>query len=164
MNASSAPFATYRFSPPQLMIAGGLVAGALDLLYAFVFWGFQGVSPVRILHAIASGWVGRTAAVAGGNATAALGAVSHFLIAVAMAFAYYLVARQVPALTRRPWLLGSAYGVFLYFFMQWVVLPLSAAGSGGPTPPLVMWTGLAAHAFLVGVPIALFVRAALRRR
>lgn len=156
MNASSAPFATHRFSPPQLVIAGGLLAGALDLLYAFVFWGMKDVPPIRILHAIASGWVGKPAA--------ALGAVSHFLIAVAMAFAYYLVARQVPALTRRPWLLGSAYGVFLYFFMQWVVLPLSAAGPGGPTPPLVMWTGLAAHAFLVGVPIALFVRAALRVR
>ena len=46
--------------------------------------------------------------------------------------------------------------------MNYIVVPLSAAGGGGAKDPL--WVGLSVvvHMLLIGVPIALFVRAALR--
>ena len=68
-------------SPRRALLLGALTVGVLDILDAFVFFGFRGVPPLRILQAIASGVVGREAAVTGGLATAALGLVLHFFIA-----------------------------------------------------------------------------------
>jgi hypothetical protein len=42
-----------------LVLAGGLIAGALDLTFAFVFYGLHGAAPLRILQGIASGVLGR---------------------------------------------------------------------------------------------------------
>ncbi len=79
------------------------------------------------------------------------------------AFTYYFVARRWPALVRHPFPLGAAYGLLLYGIMNYVVVPLSAAGGGGGAADPV-WIGLsiAVHMFLVGVPIAYAARAALR--
>lgn len=141
---------------------GGLLAGALDLVYICSFWAVQGVGPVRILQSVAAGWLGREAAVAGGNATALLGLVSHFGIAVCMAGVYYLAARRWPPLVRSPWRFGALYGVVLYAVMNYVVVPLSAAGNGSPKS--WSWADishLAAHMLLVGIPCALATRYAL---
>jgi hypothetical protein len=80
-----------------------------------------------------------------------------------MALAYYLVARRWPLLTRRPGLFGAAYGLLLYFIMNYVVVPLSAAGSGSKDP---LWVSLsiAVHMLFIGIPCALFARLALRTR
>jgi hypothetical protein len=69
----------------------------------------------------------------------------------------------VPLLVRSPILVGSAYGLFLYVFMRYVVVPLSAAGGGGGSGDL-LWIGLSilVHMLLVGVPIAMFSARALR--
>jgi hypothetical protein len=110
---------------------------------------------------VAAGLLGK-ASFEGGAATAALGLGLHFFIACSMAVAYYLVARRVPTLRERPVPYGAAYGLLLYGIMNYIVVPLSAAGGGGAKDPL--WVGLSVvvHMFLIGVPIALFVRAALR--
>ncbi|MEL1265638.1 hypothetical protein [Pseudoxanthomonas putridarboris] len=147
---------------PRAVVLGGLMAGTLDLVYAFAFWGLRGVEPVRILHSIASGWLGPSRAMAGGAASAWLGGISHYAIALAMAWTYYLIAKRRPALVRHPWRHGALYGVVLYAAMTYVVVPLSAAHSG----PLPAWRWLdlahvAAHAWLVGVPCALAARRAL---
>ncbi len=48
---------------------------------------------------------------------------------------------------------------------SYVVVPLSAAGGRGGSPPLpVLVNGLLIHAFGVGLPSALFARAAAPRR
>jgi hypothetical protein len=55
---------------------------------------------------------------------------------------------------------GLVYGLLVYAFMNLLVLPLSAAGGGGfPSPP-VLANGLLIHALGVGLPSALFARAA----
>ena len=64
------------------MLLGALTVGVLDILDAFVFFGIRGVPPLRILQAVASGLVGPAAAADGGLATAALGLLLHFLIAL----------------------------------------------------------------------------------
>jgi hypothetical protein len=38
---------------PKAIVLGGVIAGALDILYAFIFYGLRGVSAVRILQSIA---------------------------------------------------------------------------------------------------------------
>jgi hypothetical protein len=80
-----------------------------------------------------------------------------------MAVAYYLVARRWPLLWQRAALCGAAYGLLLYGIMNYVVVPLSAAGGPGSRNPL--WVGLSilVHVGLIGVPIALFTRRAFER-
>ena len=64
------------------VIAGGLVVGTLDIVYAMAFWWLKArVAPIRILQSVAAGLLGRDAARAGGMQTALLGAVLHYFIA-----------------------------------------------------------------------------------
>lgn len=147
----------------RYVVWGGLLAGTLDLIYICSFWAVRGVGPMRIFQSVAAGWVGRDAAIAGGARMAALGLASHYLIAVCMAATFFLVARRWRAFARKPLAYGALYGILLYLAMNYVVVPLSAAGSGAV--PALRWSDLshlAAHMFLVGVPCAWFARLALR--
>jgi uncharacterized membrane protein YagU involved in acid resistance len=147
-------------SPWPPVIAGGLLAGAMDMLYACLFWAAKAdVAPTRIFQSVAAGLLGE-ASYEGGAATAALGLLLHFFIACSMAVTYYLVARRWPLLVRRPVPLGLAYGLLLYVIMNHVVVPLSAAGGGSQDPT---WIGLTivVHAVLIGLPIAWFASRAV---
>jgi hypothetical protein len=142
------------------------VAGALDLLNAFIFFGLRsGAQPVGILHGIAAGWLGRTAARAGGMSTALLGFVSHFMVATIFAAAYVWASSHIDVLRKRWIICGLLYGLAAYFVMTWVIVPLSRAGGGSLTLALpvtpVLINGLLIHALGVGLPIAYF---ASRRR
>lgn len=144
------------------LLAGSTV-GSLDLVYICTFWALRDVGPAKILQSVAAGWVGREAAFGGGAPMAMLGLVSHYAIATVMALAYLLAATRLPALAKRPFLFGPAYGIALYLAMNYVVVPLSAAA----TPRPVDWGAgdalhLLAHMFLVATPIALFARRAQR--
>ncbi len=140
---------------------GGLTVGALDLLDAFIFFGIRsGAQPMGILHSIAAGFVGRDAARAGGVATAILGFLSHFLVAVCIVTVYVLASRMIPLLRSRWLISGMFFGVAAYFVMTWFVVPLSNAGNGQITFALpampIMINGLLIHAFGVGLPAAYF--------
>jgi hypothetical protein len=146
---------------PSLVLAGGLVAGTLDITYACLFWAIKADLPARrIFQSVAAGLLGK-ASFEGGTATAALGLGLHYFIACSMAVAYYLVARQWSALLERPIVMGAAYGLLLYGIMNFIVVPLSRAGGGGAKDPLWVGLSIVVHMFLIGVPIALFVGAAL---
>lgn len=145
----------------RLVVTGGVVAGTFDIVYACVFWAIKrGVSPQRILQRVSSGLLGE-ASLTGGWATAALGLVCHYFIAISMAVTYYLVARRWPALWHRPLPYGAAYGLLLYGLMNYVVVPLSAAG---PSSKDALWVGMSivVHALLIGVPCAIFAQRAIR--
>jgi putative copper export protein len=79
-----------------------------------------------------------------------------------MSVTYYLVARRVPVLGQRPVPFGAAYGLLLYVIMNYVVVPLSAAGHGGAKDPVWVTLSIVVHAVLIGIPIALFTRRALQ--
>ena len=66
-------------------------------------------------------------------------------------------------LRRRPFLTGPLFGLVAYGVMNYIVIPLSAAASGGTPPVPVLLNGLLIHAFGVGLPAALFARAAFGR-
>ncbi|HEX4912475.1 MAG TPA: hypothetical protein VFV51_00890 [Vicinamibacterales bacterium] len=145
----------------KAILLGGLVVGVLDLLDAFIFFGWRsGAQPVAILHGIAAGAIGRDAARAGGVSTAALGFLLHFIIALLIASVYVVASRAIPAL-RKHWVIcGLIFGVIAYFVMTFVVVPLSNAGPGRVTFALpatpVLINGLLIHAFGVGLPAAYF--------
>ena len=138
----------------MLVVAGGLAAGTLDILYAWIFWALKaGVSMQRVLQSVAAGLLG-SSSFAGGVATAAMGLVLHYLIATTMSVTYYLVASRWRPLVRYPFLCGATYGLVLYAIMNHIVVPLSAAGRGSRDP---LWIALSisVHMVLIGVPIAL---------
>ena len=143
----------------RTVAVGGLVAGLLDLLFALVFAGSQGAGPVRLLQVIASGWLGE-AAFAGGGASAALGLVSHFALALAWAALFAVAARQWRALVTHPLPAGLAFGVLVFLVMRLVVLPLSAYPRPVTFKPLATALDLASHMLLFGLPIAFATRRA----
>lgn len=157
---SESPTLLVRGRALRAIVASGLTAGVLDILYAFVIWGMRGVSPIRIGQSISAGLLGVKAAVAGGVATGLLGLVLHFFMALIIAAIYCTAASRMPLLVKRPAACGIAYGLVVYGVMNYVVVPLSAIGQA-PHPPLyIMLTGIAVHMFFIGLPIALFTRRA----
>jgi uncharacterized membrane protein YagU involved in acid resistance len=113
-----------RAAPWRIVTLAGLLAGALDISFAFVFYGLEGASPALVLRVIASGVLGAEAFTAGGWSVA-LGAALHFLIAIGAAFIFWYASRRLTVLTRRPLLCGAAYGIAVYLVMHFIVLPLS---------------------------------------
>jgi uncharacterized membrane protein YagU involved in acid resistance len=161
MTVSSLP--TRQHSPVAYVLAGGLIAGTLDIVYACTFWGLKAaVPPQRIFQSVAAGLLGK-ASFEGGAGTAALGLALHFFIATTMSVVYYLVARRWPLLWQRPVLIGAGYGLILYGIMNYIVVPLSAAAHGGPKDPLWVTLSIVVHMFLIGVPIALATSVAARQ-
>jgi hypothetical protein len=144
------------FKPRALetILYGGLVVGILDGLFALVFYGLiRGTQTLRIFQSVASGLLGK-AAFEGGMKTFLLGLLLHFLVATCIAAVYYVASLKLPVLIRRPVICGLIYGMLAYLGMNYVVIPLSAAGSGR-----FSWSAFlpafVGHAFLVGLPIAL---------
>jgi hypothetical protein len=137
------------------IFCAGLVCGILDITAAFVTWTLRGVSPLRLLQAIASGLLG-VAAYHGGWATAALGCACHFFIAFSVATVFYIASRKLPFLTRRPILSGFSFSIAVYIVMYWIVMPLSRLQ---PMPFSLSRTAIAilTHMFCVGLPISLIV-------
>ena len=84
-----------------------------------------------------------------------------FGISIGAAAVFYWVATRWRLLTDRPLLSGICYGFGFYLFMQYVVLPLSAAPGGGGGNWRLDWMlagALFAHTILFGTPIALLTR------
>jgi hypothetical protein len=140
------------------ILAGGFAAGVLDIVYAFVALGARrGLSPLRVLQSVASGLLGKEA-FEGGVPAGVLGLVCQFVIAIGAAAVYYLAARRLALLRERPLLAGALFGILVYLFMNFVVIPLSAAPFKLSYPPSVLVEGFVSHALLVGIPIALAIR------
>jgi hypothetical protein len=149
-----------RASPGKAILIGGLIAGALDIIYAFLFYGWKyGISPLRILQSVASGLLGR-ASRDGGLATGALGLFLQFVIAIGAAAVFYVFSRYLPKLREHPIASGIVFGLVVYCVMNFVVVPLSAYPYPRRFEPLTTIMGVLVHMFLIGVPISLSVRRA----
>ena len=147
-------------SPVRAVVYGGLTVAVLDIADAFIFYAFYGATPVRILQSIAVGILG-PASYDGGAASAILGAILHCFISLTIVLVFYLAATHLPVLTRRPWTFGAIYGVGCYLVMYLVVLPLSRVGMPHFRHPGPVVDEVLIHIFGVGIPAALWVRAAV---
>jgi hypothetical protein len=133
-----------------------LIAGVLDISSAFLLSYPKGVGPIRVLQGVAAGLLGRESAINGGLATAGLGLAIHFFIAFVVSTVFYVASRKLIFLTQHAVISGLLYGVIVYGFMYWVVMPLAY--------PVVHpslsrdLTAVCVHMFLIGLPIALIVR------
>ena len=143
-------------SAVRAVLWAGLACGVLDITAAFVVYGFFGAKPVPLLQGIASGLLGPRA-FQGGLATALLGLFCHFLIAFGAASVYFAASRAIPFLIQNAVVSGALYGVAVYFFMNRIVVPLSAAAKR-PFSMRLMIVGMVIHVFCVGLPISLSVR------
>ncbi len=141
----------------DVVVYGGLAAGALDIVNAIAFWQFyNGTEPAVVLQAIAAGLLGKDA-FAGGAASAALGLFLHFFIACGMAAVYWLACLRWPSMLARPVVSGIAYGVLTWLAMNHVVVPLSRAL---PPPFIPAWfvDSVLAHIVLIGLVLAFAAR------
>jgi hypothetical protein len=153
---------TLRARAVDTIVLGGLTAGAIDITDAFVVATINGATPVRVLHTIASGVLGRDA-YQGGLPAAALGLTLHFVIATGAATTYFLVSRLLPVLLRRPVLCGVLFGWAVWAFMYYVVLPVTFNRPNTIPPLPLLINQLAIHALGVGLPIALIAARSARR-
>ena len=153
--------ATPRARPFDTIVLGGLTAGVLDILDAFAMTAMSGGAPTRVLHAIASGVLGRVA-YEGGLPAAALGLTLHFVIALGAAATFLLASRAMPALLRNPVPAGLAFGLGVWAFMYLVVLPATFGRPYAPPAVPQLLNQLGIHAIGVGLPIAWFASRSAR--
>ena len=156
MEAVSEPISSEKTSPLKAVVFGGLLAGVLDLTAACVM--NYSIGPIRIFQSIASGLLGAESS-KGGAWTAILGVFLHLVIAFGATVVFYLASRRIKFLTNRAIVSGVLYGIAVYWFMQLIVLPLSAFPYKKqliPEPNQFI-TGMIVHILCVGLPIALVV-------
>ena len=140
------------------IVRGGALCGVLDITAAFVVYGgLYGVNPVLILEGIASGILGRSV-FDGGYPVALLGLFLHFFVAFTATFVYVQLSSSVGPLVQHVYVAGPLYGVVVYFFMAYIVIPLSAHSKGGAFSFRGMIIGVVIHIFCVGLPISLTTR------
>lgn len=140
----------------RAILTAGLIVGILDISSAFILSYPKGVGPIGVLQGVAAGLVGREAAITGGLATAGLGLAIHFFIAFVVSSVFYIASRKLIFLTQHAVISGLLYGVVIYCFMYWIVMPLAY--------PIVHpsisrdVTAVCVHMLLIGLPISLIVR------
>ena len=146
-----------RASVLTAILRGGLLAGTVDIAAASLI---NGISPLIILRAIASGLLGR-AAFQGGLPVALLGLFLQWAMSLLIA-AIFVVAAQWMAWMRKRWVAaGLAYGVVVFVVMEYVVVPLSAAMK----PHFTTWSLLenVAAMLLFGLIVSWFARGGAAR-
>jgi len=133
------------------ILAGGLVAGMLDMTSAYVTFG-------RMMPlGIAGGLIGPAAR----HLTAGhyvLGLFIHYLIAFSAAAAYCIASKKLTFLREHFLVCGLVFGIVFFLFMNLVVLPLSAYHAMGPYTYRGLTQGLLVHMFLIGLPISASLR------
>lgn len=144
-------------------IATGLGGGALDFAAASIIYPlvYPTATFTRIWQSVAAGLLGREEARAGGMNTVLLGIGLHFFIALCAGIVLAITMSRAK-IFRRLWpVSGAIYGLAMYYFMQKVVLPLSATGAQTPDTKSLL-IGLGIHIFIFGIGSAFVARQFLR--
>jgi hypothetical protein len=109
-------------------VYGGLIAGTIDIGAACTI---NMIGPGPILRFIASGLLGTP--LPHENWVYFLGLGLQWIMSIIIAAIFVIAATKIRALLRRWILAGIAYGIVVYFFMTFVVVPLSKAKAGHVT-------------------------------
>jgi hypothetical protein len=160
----SAVFAVMKSLKPILY--AGVLVGVLDItaacINARVAFGFP---PVHVLQSVAGGLLGR-GTYNGGFATAALGLLMHFTMALTVVTIFYALSRRIPLPQKLSGVVavGLLYGAAVFAVNNFVTAPLLSwvRSLYLHTPvlfkPPMGWSQLVIHMFCVGLPITLVVR------
>jgi hypothetical protein len=152
----------------------GAIVGVLDItaacINARVAYGF---APARVLKGVAGGLLGRSA-LEGGFATAALGLLMHFTMALTVTTIFYALSRRfsLPKNLLGVVAVGLLYGAGVFAVNNFATAPfMSWVRSLYLHTPILFkppmgWSQLVIHLFCVGLPIALVTRqfSSLHRR
>lgn len=112
-----------RRSALKAVLYGGFVAGTVDIGAASLV---NRLNPVVILHAVASGVLGK-ASFYGGIRTALLGLGLQWGMSLVIAAVYVVAATRMVWMTKH-WMRGGVlYGFVIFAVMNYLVVPLSAA-------------------------------------
>jgi hypothetical protein len=152
MSTAAYSTAIQRTSLLRPILAGGAIAGTLDLIAAFMTYG-----PL-VPRGIAAGLIGRPAAIHGGAFVWVLGVILHYFIAFSAATVYCLASRRLEFLWDHFVVCGLLYGMAFYLVMTLVVLPLCALHLTGPFQLRDLLQGLAVHMVIIGLPISSSLR------
>ena len=145
------------------ILYAAVLVGVLDITAACINLGVAyGFGPLRVLKGVAGGLLGR-GALAGGFATAALGLVMHFTMAMTVATIFYALSRRFPLPQKLLGVVavGLLYGAAVFAVNNFGTSPfLSWVRSLYLHTPVLFkppmgWTQLVIHLFCVGLPIAL---------
>ena len=135
----------------------GLFAGTLDILAAFIqTYISSNVMPMAVLRYIASGAVGMEA-FKGGVPMALLGLLIHYCIATAWALLFFLLYPKLSILSKNKYVVGLAYGIFIWAIMNLVVVPLTNVPKGGGIKFPGAFIGMGILMVAMGLPIAMMV-------
>lgn len=146
-------------APALWILAAGVLAATIDIAYAIGWSLAHGGTAEKLLQAVASGWQGK-AAFEGGWASAALGLASHYGILLFAAALFLAASRRLPWLRAHPVLAGLLYGLAIFLFMNFVVLPLSAIPFRMRYSLVSTGGDLISHLVGVGLSISLLTRRA----
>jgi hypothetical protein len=144
------------------LLVGGYTVATLDMLAAIAYWAPHGTPATRILQSVAT-WILGPAAYAGGTTTALLGMVVYAQLMWGVVALYHAIAQRHPVLLRHPMTCGAIYGVAAYVAIFQLMAPL-LSGIRPAFDPAWIATCVVVYATLVGMPCALFARAATRER
>lgn len=140
----------------KILLAGAFI-GVLDAVAACLNAYFSfGLLPQRVFQYIASGLLGKSA-YQENIAGVVLGVVVHFSIAISATFIFYLIYKQYHQALRPAVLFGAVYGIWIWLFMSYVVVPSSLIGTY-PSDLQQIIIGLLIHIFVIGIPIAMLVK------
>jgi glucan phosphoethanolaminetransferase (alkaline phosphatase superfamily) len=152
---------------PRALLAilyAGALCGVLDITAACINARVaSGATPVHVLQSVAGGLLGR-GTYNGGFASAALGLVMHFTMALTIATIFYAASRRFPVLLRHAVPAGLLYGLAVFVINNFGTAPLLSwfRSLYLHTPvlfkPPMGWSQLVIHLFCVGLPIALVLR------
>jgi len=132
-----------------------LICGSLDISDALVYYGLRfHVAPARLLQSIASHLIGRSA-FNGGLRDAMLGLALHYLIAAFWICTFVIAAQLFSVLIRRPIISGAIYGLFIYFVMNFLILPHTLNAAPLSRDPFNLLNGVFALVIFMGVFVAL---------
>jgi hypothetical protein len=141
-----------------IILTVGLIAGTLDIVEDLLFNVLRGITPTMVFKYIASGLIGLNAAAGGGLGVVCLGVALHYVIALIWTAVFYFASRRFSILLRRPVICGLLYGAFVYVFMNWIVLPLSAVPPVHNATVASRVNNILAVLFCIGLAISLLVR------
>ena len=140
----------------RAIVYATVVVGVLDAADGVVFRGLQGQNPIQVLQYIASSLLGARS-FSGGLATAGLGVLLHFAVALVVAAIYILVSRRVAVLRMQWVLIGLLYGVAVWAVMNLMLLPMTAVAPS-PITTAALVNGIIGHALFVGLPSTFFAK------
>lgn len=132
----------------------GFFAGTLDILSAIIF--LASGHAVAVFRHIAKAALGNSA-LEGGLPVIILGAIFHYMIAYCFSTGYFLVYPHIPFLKKLNIISGLLYGIYIWAFMNYLVLPLTFDPPNHATFQN-SWKSIVILMLAIGMPVSWITR------